>query len=146
MKKSEDSANDVIAKSAKLLAGAKTVYLATNGSHGHQNLRALAPITVDGVRTIWFATFAESNKVHELLHDNHAAVYFDAPRMAGELRLWGFVEILDDMESRKKIWNDDTAKHCPDGIDSPNLRALRFDVTSGIYTNKKMETFSFEIE
>ena len=146
MKKSDNSVNDAIAKTAKFLAGAKTVYLATNGSHGHPNLRALAPIAVEGARTVWFSTFAGSNKIQELQRDNHAALYFDAPRMAGELRLWGFVEVLDDVESRKKVWNDMTAKHFPDGIESPDLRVLRFDVTSGIYTNKNQETFAFEIE
>ena len=147
MKKTENGANDVIAKTAKLLAGAKTVYVATNGSHGHPNLRAMVPIAVEeGIRAIWFATSAESSKVLELQNDKHAAVYVEAPRMAGECRLWGYVEVLDDMESRKKVWNDLTAKHFPDGVESPDLRALRFDVTSGIYVNKNWEIFPFEIE
>ena len=38
MKKTENGADDVLAKTAKLLAGAKTVYLATNGSHGHPKI------------------------------------------------------------------------------------------------------------
>jgi len=149
MKKTETEidANGVIEKAAKLLAGAKTVYLATNGSHGHPNLRALSPVTVEGVRTVWFATDAVSNKVQELQNDKHAVIYVDAPRAACECRLWGFVEILDDMESREKIWNEEVAKHCPDGIESPDLRVLRFDVVNGRYTdNKKMETFPFNIE
>jgi len=148
MVQNENGKKEVLAKAAKLLSGtkAKTVYLATNGSHGHPNLRAMVPIMVEGVKAIWFATSAKSNKVLELQNDNHAVVYFDAPRMAGECRLWGFVEILDDMESRKKVWNDMIANHFPDGIESPDLRALRFDVTSGIYVNKNWEIFPFEIE
>ena len=146
MKKAETDTNDVIAKTAKLLAGAKTVYLATNGSHGHPNLRAMVPITVEGVRTIWFATSANSSKVLELQNDRHAVLYVEAPRMGGECRLWGYVEVLDDMDSRKKAWSDVTAKHFPDGIKAPDFRALRFDVTSGIYADKNWETFPFEID
>ena len=144
MKKTENGANEVIEKTTKLLAGAKKVYMATNGSHGHPNLRAMAPIKVEGANIIWFTAFAGSSKILELQNDNHAVIYFDAPRMAGEFRLWGFVEILDDMESRKKVWNDITAQHFPDGIESPNLRVLRFDTVNGTYTNKNMETFPFE--
>ena len=146
MKKSENGADDVVAKAAKLLAGAKKVYLATNGSHGHPNIRAMVPVTVEGVRTIWFGTFASSSKVLELQNDNHAVIYAEAPRMGGECRLWGYVEILDDKDSRKKVWNDAMATHFPDGIKSPDLRALRFDVASGTYSDKNWETFTFEIE
>ena len=145
MKKTENGANDAIEKTAKLLAGAKKVYLATNGSHGHPNLRAISPAKAEGARTVWFAVHADSNKISELVNDNHAVIYFDAPRMGGEFRLWGFVEILDDMESRKKIWGKDYEEFFPDGgIESPSLRVLRFDAVNGTYMNKNMETFPFE--
>ena len=147
MKKTKTDENSVIAKASKLLAGAKTVYLATNGLHGHPNLRAVAPVTAEGVRTVWFATFAGSNKVQELFNDKHAVIYVEGSEMACECRLWGFIEVLDDMESRKKAWNAEIAQHFPDGIESPDLRALRFDVVNGVYTdNKKMETIPFNIE
>jgi len=146
MEQTENGKKEVLAKVAKLVTGAKTVYLATNGSHGHPNLRAIAPMNSEGIQTIWFSTFAGSNKVLELQNDNHAVIYIEAPRMAGECRLWGFVEILEDMESRKKVWNELTAKHFPDGVESPDLRVLRFNAVNGTYTNKNMETFTFDIE
>ena len=144
MKKAETDTNDAIAKTAKLLAGAKTVYLATNGSHGHPNLRAMMPAKVEGARTVWFATSAGTNKIVELQHDKHAVIYVEGPRMSGESRLWGYVEVLDDMESKKKVWNDEIAKHFPEGIES--MKVLRFDAHSGVYADKKWETFPFEIE
>ena len=144
MKKTETDTNDVTTKTAKLLAGAKTVYLATNGSHGHPNLRAMAPVKVEGVKTIWFVTIAGSCKVSELQNDKHAVVYVEIPRMGGECRFWGYVEVLDDKESRKEVWNDKVKEYFPEGVNSPNMKVLRFDVTNGIYTNKNMENFTFE--
>ncbi|MDR1514324.1 MAG: pyridoxamine 5'-phosphate oxidase family protein [Synergistaceae bacterium] len=136
MKEHEISRKDASAKALKLLSAAKTVFLATNGGHGHPNLRAMAPITFDGVQTIWFSTSSQSSKIIELAKDDKAVVYGYSPRSMSEFRLWGSVEILDDQESREHIWRDFLRDHFPDGAGDPNLRVLRFSAISGMYTAK----------
>jgi general stress protein 26 len=124
-------------RSAKILSGVKTVYLATNGSHGHPNLRAMTIARVSGVKTIWFAAAAGSSKFAELERDGKAVVYASDSRKTAECRLWGYVEIFDDPESKKIVWRDELEKFLfVEGIESPDVRALRFTVTSGIYRNK----------
>jgi general stress protein 26 len=144
MKKGENGQKEVIEKVSKILSGAKSVYLATNGSHGHPNLRAMAPAQVDGVKSVWFLTSAMSSKIQEIQNDGHAVIYADAPRNAGECRLWGIVSVMSDAASREKAWKDEFKEHFPDGASSEDLRVLRFDVSNGIYTNKNMESFEFK--
>jgi general stress protein 26 len=144
MKKHEISREDAMAKAMKLLSGAKTVFLATNGSHGHPNLRAMTPIKFEGVHTLWFATSQESSKVNELAGDNKAAVYGYSPRSMSEFRLWGNVDVLDDEGSREHIWTEALKKHFPEGANDPGMRVLRFSAVSGMYTAKDGQCGIFE--
>ncbi|MDR0763974.1 MAG: pyridoxamine 5'-phosphate oxidase family protein [Synergistaceae bacterium] len=128
---------------AKLLETMECVYMATNGENGHPNLRAMAAAKTEGVKTLWFVTDEESSKAQELLRDDKAVVYAGALD-AGEVKLWGNVEILEDMASRKKVWSDEVAEHFPGGIASPNLRVLRFKVSNGIYADKKWQKHAFK--
>jgi general stress protein 26 len=131
-------------KVTKLLAGAKTVYLGTNGSHGHPNVRAMTPAYLVGAETIWFVTDVESSKVMELLKDDKAVLYAPAARNNGECRLWGRVEIFDDLASKKLVWQASFKEHFPEGIDSPRLRVLCFHVNNALYCNKAGKTGEFK--
>jgi general stress protein 26 len=144
MKKSENEREEAIEKISKILSGAKSVYLATNGSHGHPNLRAMMPAKAEGASSVWFVTNAESSKVQELLKDPSAVLYASAPRNAGECRLWGKVEVLSDPASRKHAWNEAFKEHFPEGAEAENLRVLRFEASNGIYTNKNKESIEFK--
>ncbi|MDR1915000.1 MAG: pyridoxamine 5'-phosphate oxidase family protein [Synergistaceae bacterium] len=137
MKAGEFSNKEARAKIEKMLSGAKIVYMGTNGSHGHPNIRAVSPAKIEGVETIWFVTDLNSSKIIELVKDNKAVVYALGARMVAECRLWGYVTILDDAASKKSVWHDDLKKHLfPDGVNSSSLRVLRFDVSNGYYSSK----------
>ncbi|MDR3353809.1 MAG: pyridoxamine 5'-phosphate oxidase family protein [Synergistaceae bacterium] len=141
--KIEDINNkDAKAKAEKLLAESKVVFMGTNGSHGHPNVRAMVPQKHDETRTIWFATNLESSKIIELIKNNKAVVYAYSQKNMSECRFWGAVSTLDDAASRKHIWNDELKKHYS-GIEDPNLRVLRFDISNGIYSNKDGKGGSF---
>jgi general stress protein 26 len=118
--------------------------MGTNGENGHPNLRALVTAKAEGIKTLWFLSDEESSKVQELLRDDKAVIYAPALRGAGEVRFWGNVEILEDMASRKKVWSDEAAAHFPEGIESPNIRVLRFKVSNGIYADKNWQKHAFK--
>ena len=131
-------------KAEKILSGAKAVFLATNGSHGHPNLRALAPIGREGLSTVWFAVNAQSCKIAELMCDSKAVVYGYAPRTLAEFRMWGNAAILDDEESKERFWCDEFEEYFT-GKDDPDLRILRFDAISGVYADKSGKGGMFKI-
>jgi general stress protein 26 len=145
MKERELSQEEARTKAEKLLSGVKTIFLATNGSHGHPNVRAMAPLSVDGVGILWFGTSLESSKIIELVKDDKAAVYGYSQRALSEFRLWGNVTILDDHASRKHIWTDDLKDHFPGGVQDPDLRVLRFQTVSGLYSGKDGKSGIFTI-
>ncbi len=145
MKERELSQKEAREKAEKLLAGAKALFLATNGSHGHPNVRAMAPLKIEGAKTVWFATALESSKIIELVKDDKATLYGYAPRSMTEFRLWGRIQILDDAASRKKIWAEALKKYFPDGAGDSALRVLRFDTISGMYTGKEGKSGTFTI-
>ena len=144
MKSSELTKKEVAEKVSKILEAAKCVYMATNGENGHPNLRAMVMAKAEGVKTLWFVADEESSKVKELLRDDKAVIYAPAPRGGGEVRLWGNVEILEDMTSRKKVWSAEIDQHFPEGIESPNVRVLRFKVSNGIYADRNWQSHAFK--
>lgn len=135
---------EAMEKAEKILSGLKVVFLATNGSHGHPNLRALAPIGRDGVSTLWFVADVHSCKIAELFSDSKAVVYGYAPRTMAEFRMWGNAAVLDDEESRERVWSEALAEYF-EGKDDPNMRVLRFDAVSGVYSDKNGKGGMFKI-
>lgn len=119
----------------EVLRGAKDVIFATNGSHGHPNVRTMYVACHDGAEALWFTTSLESSKIIELIKNEKAAIYIKCDGNA-EVRLWGKVVILDDRESRERVWCDDLRAAFPDGAHDPNMRVLRFDVISGLYAKE----------
>ena len=146
MKEREIPQKEARAKAEKLLSGIKTVFLATNGSHGHPNVRAMMPLLFEGVETLWFSTHLESSKIMELVKDDKAAVFGYSSRSLSEFRLWGNVKILDDLVSRKHVWTDALKERFPGGAQDPNLRILRFNAVSGLFSGKDGHSGIFEIK
>lgn len=136
MEEIELSARDARAKAEKLIGGLDVVFVATNGSHGHPNVRAMAPIRVDSLDLIWFATSLESSKIIELVKDHNAVVYGYSPETLAEFRLWGSVAIMDDHETRSQVWCDELKEHF-EGPDDPNMRVLKFVSVSGKYAHAR---------
>jgi general stress protein 26 len=136
MKTNELKAEEARTKTERVLAGAKVVYMATNGSHGHPNVRAMVTAKAEGAKVLWFVTDAGSSKVAELAGDAKSVIYAPAPRGAGECRVWGSVDILDDDASRETAWRDEFREHFPGGAASPELRVLRFNIANGVYCGK----------
>lgn len=138
----EKADKEIRAKVGKFLAKCKTVFMATNGSHGHPNARAMMPIRTDGAETIWFVTDLDSSKIIELVKSNKAVIYAYEPRTMVECRLWGEVVILEDAASIRHLWDDSLKKYF-DGPDDPRIRVLRFDAKNGIYCGKDRAAIEF---
>lgn len=132
------------AKADKILAAIPNVGFATFGVNGWPDQRMLAVVTRSGVDEIWFATSTDARKIEELKANSKASIYGVNEADMAEIRLFGHVELHTDAESRRKAWRDDFIEHFPDGVDSPNLIALRFITKSGefaTYINNENGSF-----
>lgn len=122
-------------KSAQVLQQLPFVSMATLGTDGFPDLRMMAVAARDGMETLWFGTSTDAKKVTQLKANPNAVIYGYHPETMREFRIFGKIELLNDSASRKKIWHDDFLQYFPEGVDSPTLVVLRFDVDHGEYAS-----------
>lgn len=105
----------------------------------------LSPREREGIGTIWFSTNTSSNKVKAFLANPKASVYFVDKRFFRGLSLYGSVEVLEEPESKERIWRDGDTMYYPQGVTDPDYCVLRLTVTGGrYYSNFNSEDFIVE--
>jgi len=122
-----------IAEGLALVNNAKIAMLGTNGDDGYPNIKAMIKAENEGLKSIWFSTNTSSKRVAQLSRDPKACVDFvDFDRWKG-LLLVGTVEVLQDSESKKRLWKEGDEKYYPLGVTDPDYSALRFTAKWGNY-------------
>ncbi|MFA5264122.1 MAG: pyridoxamine 5'-phosphate oxidase family protein [Opitutaceae bacterium] len=119
-----------------LLNEADAVYLATIGKCGPriramENLRrnAASPdarnFWIKEGFTVYFSTSAASGKVSEIRETPLATAYFADPRRTFGVELSGTIEVLNDPDLKKRLWNDVWRIYWRLGPDDPDYLLLR---------------------
>lgn len=129
----------------KLLEKTCPLMVGTIGKDGGPNVRYLVVGAFDGLETVWFSTSAGSEKVAEIKADPRAVLYGSHPETMSEFRLFGTVELLTDMESRKRVWKEEYKQYWPDGIESPDIMVLKFSTRRGCYNGSDGKSGTFEL-
>jgi general stress protein 26 len=107
--------------------------LGTNGDQGFPNIKAMMKAKNDGLKRIWFSTNTSSKRVGQLVRNPKACVYFvDFEQWKG-LMLVGQVEVLQDQESRQRLWCEGMEQYYPLGVTDPDYTVLRFTAQWGNY-------------
>ena len=105
----------------------------TNGDDDYPNIQAMIKMENEGLQRIWFSTNTSSKRVAQLIRNPKACVYFvDFDQWQG-LMLVGKMEILQDMESKQRLWREGYEKYYPLGAADPDYTALRFTARWGNY-------------
>lgn len=130
---------EAMREALSLVNRSRFVMLGTNGDDGYPNIKAMfnmntiQKIETDNMKTIWFSTNTSSKRVAQLNRDSRACVYFvDFDQVKG-LMLVGDIEVLQDIESRQLLWNEDSKKYYPLGVTDPDYTVLRFTARWGNY-------------
>jgi general stress protein 26 len=107
--------------------------LGTNGDKGYPNIKAMIKMENEGLNRIWFSTNTSSKRVSQLLRNSKTCVYFvDLEQWMG-LMLVGDVEVLQDIESKQRLWREGFEKYYPLGVTDPDYCVLRFTAQWGNY-------------
>ncbi len=107
--------------------------LGTNGDEGYPNIKAMLKMENEGLNRIWFSTNTSSKRVGQLHRGSKACVYFvDFEQWMG-LMLVGEVEVLQESESRQRLWREGFEKYYPAGVTDPDYCVLRFTARWGNY-------------
>ena len=125
---------DEAVKEALALADRSTIaMLGTNGDEGYPNIKAMIKMENEGLNRIWFGSNNSARRTGQLARDPKACVYFvDFEQWMG-LMLVGEAEVLQDMESRRRLWRDGFEKYYPLGVTDPDYCVLRFTAGWGNY-------------
>ena len=123
---------------------AKTVFLSYIDSQGFPATRAmLAPREREGIRVFWFSTNTSSQKVAAFRRNPKGSIYFVDRLFFRGVSLSGTVEVLEDPESKERLWRRGDTMYYSRGVTDPDYCVLKFTADRGrYYRNFKSEDFS----
>lgn len=121
----------------------KTAFIASVSEDGFPNIKAmLPPRKREGIRTFYFSTNTSSMRAMQYKKNPKASIYFTDRRFFRGVMLVGTMEVLEDAESKKMIWQKGDTIYYPGGVTDPDYCVLKFTAHSGrYYANFKSETF-----
>ena len=113
---------------------AKIVYLSYIDSRGFPTTRAmLAPREREGIRVFWFSTNTSSQKVAAFRRNPKGSIYFVDRLFFRGASLSGTVEVLEDPESKERLWRRGDTMYYPRGVTDPDYCVLKFTAERGRY-------------
>ena len=135
---------EAIREALALASRSNIVMLGTNGDNGYPNIKAMIKMENEGLNRIWFSTNTSSKRLGQLVRNSKACVYFvDFEQWMG-LMLVGDVEVLQDRESRQRLWREGFEKYYPLGVTDPDYSVLRFTAQWGNYYHA-LSNVTFEL-
>lgn len=133
-----------IQESLDLLERSEIAMVGSTDENGYPHIKAMFKIESEGLKTIWFSTNTSSRRVSQFIQDPKASIYFyDAGRFAG-LLLVGEIEVLQDAESKQRLWKEGWEVYYPLGVTDPDYCVLRFTANWGNYY-RGLQNITFEI-
>ena len=128
----------------ELVNRSKIAMLGSNGDDGYPNIKAMIKMENEGLQTVWFSTNTSSKRVSQFVKNPKACVYFvDFDQWMG-LMLVGDVEVLQDAESKQRLWREGYERYYPSGVTDPDYSVLRFTAQWGNYYHA-LSNVTFEL-
>lgn len=130
--------------SLKLVKNCNIVMVGSNGSNGYPNIKAMFKVEAEGLKTMWLSTNTSSKRVTQFKENPKACLYFVDQSGFKGLMLVGDMEVLTDIESRKRLWSEGCEVYYPLGVEDPDYSVLRFTAKWGNYYHG-LQNVSFEL-
>jgi general stress protein 26 len=101
---------------------------------GFPNVKALLkPRKREGIKTFWFPTNTSSVHVAQFRVEPRSCLYFFDRRTHKGVMLRGKMEVIEDGETKKMIWNEGDVRYYNKGVNDPDYCVLKFTTLSGRY-------------
>jgi general stress protein 26 len=135
---------EAMEKALALVSRSEIAMLGSNGDDGYPNIKAMINMEHEGLKTVWFSTNTSSRRVGQFLRDSKACVYYvDFHQWMG-LMLVGTIEVLQDAESKERLWRPGFEKYYPLGVTDPDYSVLRFTAEWGNFYHA-LSNVTFEV-
>ncbi|HEX9063416.1 MAG TPA: pyridoxamine 5'-phosphate oxidase family protein [Clostridia bacterium] len=142
--KMRTSQSDILESSLRLVESCNIAMVGSNGDEGYPNIKAMIKVEAEGIKTVWFSTNTSSKRVSQFKNNKKASVYFaDEVNFKG-LMLLGDMEVLSDIESKKRLWSEGCEIYYPLGVEDPDYSVLRFTAKKGNYYHG-LKNVSFDV-
>ncbi len=117
--------SDVKSKTMDYLNSVKTVSFATC-MDGNPSCRIMEIQKVERDLKILFVTYKSSSKMEQIDKNSNVCIVSFNEEMRRDIRLFGRIEILIDMETKKYVWKEELESYFRGGINDPELTVLKF--------------------
>ena len=130
------TAQTIVERSGKTIIGSVD-------EEGCPNLKAmLKPREQEGLKVFYFTTNTSSLRVRQYLQNPKASIYFYDARFFRGVMFRGEMEVLQDPETKERIWREGDSMYYPLGVTDPDYCVLRFTAKKGrLYQNFSSEDF-----
>ncbi len=115
----------VIAKTRKYLDSVKTVSLATCMDN-KPSCRIMEIQKVEDDLKILFVAHKSSPKIAQIKKNSNVCIISFNDETARNIRLFGRIEVLINMEAKKYIWKEELEPYFQGSINDPELTVLKF--------------------
>lgn len=121
-------------------------YIASIAEDGFPNMKAMLPPRKRvGIKEFYFTTNTSSKRVAQYKENPKASIYFCDKRFFRGVMLIGYMEVLEDADSKEMIWQENDTMYYPKGVSDPDYCVLKFVAHEGrYYANFKSETFEIK--
>jgi pyridoxamine 5'-phosphate oxidase len=116
-----------------LVAASRDIMVCSLDENGYPNVKAMFKSIHDGLKTFYFSTNTSSMRTQQFMHCPKASLYFHGPEQINGLMLVGDMEVLSDVESKRKLWHEGDERYYPLGPTDPDYSVLRFTARTGNY-------------
>lgn len=132
---------------AELIKGIRVAMFTTVESDGHLRSRPMATQETDFDGRLWFFTWIDTAKVHEIHRDQHVNVSYADPSDERYISVSGTARLVNDPAKTKELWNPVYKAWFPKGLEDPNLGLLCVDAERAEYwdapSGKLVQLFGF---
>ncbi len=121
-------------------------FISSVDAEGFPNLKAmLPPREREGIKQFYFTTNTSSMRVGQYRENPKASIYFCDRRFFRGVMLLGTMEVLEDADSKERIWRQGDTMYYPLGVTDPDYCVLKFTATKGRYYSS-FHSEDFDIE
>lgn len=138
---------EVLTLGTRLMEEAEMACLTTVNEEGYPQSRAMLNlrnlknypdlkdffVANGGDFTTYFTTNTSSKKLEQLLKNPKVSVYYCHPGSWRGLTLVGDIEVVNEIEIKKALWQPDWTMYYPGGAEDPDHTVLRLKPRSAAY-------------
>ncbi|WP_210505440.1 pyridoxamine 5'-phosphate oxidase family protein [Naasia sp. SYSU D00057] len=122
---------DELEQIGALIKDSKIGVLTTMTEDGRLVSRPLATVEAEFDGDVWFFTYDDAEKVHQIQHDSHVNVSYESGK--GYLSLSGRAELVRDRAKVDEYWNTGAQAWFEKGKDDPHIALLKVHAESAEY-------------